>query len=112
MSDEVLVDGQVPTIRNDADNHRYVIEVDGDVLGRIDYRVRGTDVALTHTEVDQARSVPGLARRLVDEVLADLRSRGAGVLPYCPYVKKLIDENRAEYIDLVPEDRRGEFDLG
>ncbi|MGC5627733.1 GNAT family N-acetyltransferase [Georgenia sp. Z1344] len=112
MSDDVLVDGQVPTVRNDAEGGRYVVEIGDELLGRIDYRVRGTDVALTHTEVNPERSVPGLARHLVDEALADLRSRGAGVLPYCPYVRRLIDKNRAEYLDLVPEDRRAEFELG
>lgn len=112
MSDEVQVDGEVPTVRNDAGNSRYVIEAGGDVLGRIDYLVHGSDVELTHTEVDEERSVPGLARKLVDEALADLRSRGAGVLPSCGYVRRIIDRNRAEYLDLVPEGRRAEYDLG
>lgn len=108
---EVLVDGVAPTVRDDAENNRYVVEVNGERIGLIDYQLRGENIALVHTEVDQERSVPGLAKLLVHEALEDARSRGLGVLPYCPYVRRTIDRNRDAYLDLVPEDRRAEFDL-
>ncbi|MDJ1372267.1 N-acetyltransferase [Gulosibacter molinativorax] len=100
-----------PAVRDDAENNRYVIEADGDQLGLIDYRMRDGNIALIHTEVDKAKSVPGLARLLVTEALGDARARGLGVLPYCPYVRRTIDKNRDEFLDLVPEGRRAEFKL-
>lgn len=109
---EVLVDGKRPRVRDDAENNRYVVEVDGERLGLIDYKLRGENIALVHTEVDPDRPVPGLAKLLVAETLADVRQRGLGVLPYCPYVRRTIDRNREQYLDLVPEDRRAEFELG
>ncbi|KAB1644911.1 GNAT family N-acetyltransferase [Gulosibacter chungangensis] len=108
---EVLVNGEVPIVRDDAENNRYVIEAGSDRLGLIDYRLRGENIALIHTEVDKSKSVPGLARLLVTEALADARARGLGVLPYCPYVLHTIDRNREDFLDLVPEGRRAEFKL-
>lgn len=108
---EVLVNGEAPKVRDDAENNRYVIEAGGERLGLIDYRLRGENIALIHTEVDPDKSVPGLARMLVSEALADVRARGLGLLPYCPYVRRTVDRNRDEFLDLVPEGRRAEFDL-
>ncbi|MGO1174451.1 MAG: GNAT family N-acetyltransferase [Actinomycetaceae bacterium] len=112
MKEHVLVSGQVPTVRDDAERERYVAEIAGHVpLGRIDYHRREHMVSLRHTEVDPDRSVPGLARLLVDGALADIRARGLRVLPYCPYVRTVIDENRDRYLDLVPRSMWERFDL-
>lgn len=108
---KVFVNGETPTVRDDVENSRYVVEAGDEQLGFIDYKIRGNDLSLIHTEVDQAKSVPGLARLLVTETLADARVRGLGVLPYCPYVLRTIDRNRDDFLDLVPEDRRTEFKL-
>ena len=51
----------------------------------------------------------GLAGRLVAETLDDARRRGLGVLPHCPFVRSYIDTHLAQYLDLVPPDRRAEF---
>jgi hypothetical protein len=33
------------------------------------------------------------------------------VLPFCPYVRKVIAENLSQYLDLVPVEERERFDL-
>ena len=33
------------------------------------------------------------------------------MLPFCPFVNSYIAEHRDEYLDLVPESHREEFDL-
>lgn len=108
---DVLVNGHIPTVRDDVANSRYVVEANGEQLGLIDYRLNGAELSLIHTEVDQDKSVPGLARLLVDGALADARSRQLGVLPVCPYVRRVIDRNRDDYLDLVPEHQRARFEL-
>lgn len=89
---------------------RYEITVDGAPAGFADYRRHGNDYALTHTEIDDALAGRGLGSRLVAGVLADLRERGAGLLPYCSFVRAYLDRH-PEYVALVPPDRRAEFDL-
>ena len=42
--------------------------------------------------------------------LADVRSEGLSVLPFCPFVRDYIARH-AEYVDLVPEAMRAKFDL-
>jgi hypothetical protein len=48
--------------------------------------------------------------RHIPEQLDETRSEGLLVEPYCPYTRSYINRH-PEYLDLVPEDRRGDFDL-
>ena len=52
----------------------------------------------------------GLASQLVRQALDKTRAEGLLVEPYCPFTRRYISEH-AEYLDLVPEDRRDDFDL-
>jgi len=97
-------------VADDAANHRYTITVDGEVAGFIDYHDRGSNRAMLHTEVNDAFEGHGLGSTLVSAALDDARSRGLAVLPYCPFVRSYLASHPA-YVDLVPPDRRGEFDL-
>ena len=91
------------------DSHRYEITVDGAVVGFVTYRSAPGVLDLLHAEVDPGWSGRGLAGRLVAATLDDARRRGLDVLPHCPYVRHVIDEHQAEYLDLVPARRRPEF---
>jgi predicted GNAT family acetyltransferase len=86
--------------------------LDGDELGAIaEYELRGDVIAFTHTETMPGHEGRGVARRLVTAALADVRSRGLEVLPFCPYVRKVIADHPDEYLDLVPAGARAKFDL-
>jgi uncharacterized protein len=99
------------TVRDNPAQHRYEI-YDGDRLaGFSDYKLTKTRVAFTHTEVDPAFGGRGLARELVTEELDDARRRGLAVLPFCPYVRKVIASNPEQYLDLVPARDRERFQL-
>jgi hypothetical protein len=52
-----------------------------------------------------------MAKQLVTRALQDARSRGLAVLPFCPYVRKVISENPEQYLDLVPVRDRARFQL-
>lgn len=73
--------------------------LDGDELvGRIDYRVRPSALALIHTEVEPKRQ--GLGSELVEGALDDIRARGLKIVPVCPFVDAYI-RRHPEYADLV-----------
>lgn len=89
---------------------RYELRVDGELAGFAQYRLKPDQISLTHTEIDDRFEGQGLASRLISFALDDARERGLAVLPFCPFVNAYIQRHR-EYVDLVPEDRRAEFDL-
>ena len=74
---------------------KYVAELQGeDVTGHLDWEARGDDVRVaTHTIVPQAIGGRGVARALVDRLIADAREQGFKVVPQCWYVAKKFDEN-------------------
>jgi predicted GNAT family acetyltransferase len=99
------------TVRDNQAESRYEVYDDERLAGFAVYQLDGQQIALTHTEVAPAFGGRGLARQLVTEALDDARRRGLGVLPFCPYVRKVIGENAGTYLDLVPETDRDRFGL-
>lgn len=89
---------------------RFELIEDGTVLGFLDYRRHGDEYALPHTKVDPRFEGRGHGGTLVRGALSEIASRGGTVLPYCPFVPRVIADN-PEFIDLVPVDRRGDFGL-
>jgi predicted GNAT family acetyltransferase len=97
-------------VRDNPDEERYEIVVDGRLAGFAQYRVRPGLLAFVHTEVDDAYEGQGLGSKLVDFALADVRGRDLDVLPFCPFVNAYI-RRHPEYTELVPADRREAFGL-
>lgn len=98
-------------VTNNAANTRFEITVDDVVAGHAQYRQAPKQLrAFMHTEVDPAYRGQGLGGTLIKSALEATREEGLGVLPYCPAVQGVI-ANNPEYLDLVPEDRRDEFNL-
>src|ERR1700733_7475514 len=90
---------------------RFEIRVGGELAGLAEYRRRPPLIAFTHTLIDPRFDGQGLAHRLVSTALSQARSAGLAVLPFCPFVRSFIADHRDEYLDLVPVDLRGAFDL-
>lgn len=107
MSDPPAV---VVVVRDDPEQHRFEVVVDGTVAGVTQYRERPAGFAFVHTEVDQAYAGRGLGGILVRGALDAMRYRHTSVLPYCPFVLGYIRRHPA-YLDLVPVDERSAFDL-
>ena len=81
------------SVRDNPAQHRYEI-YDGDRLAGIsEYKLTKNKIAFTHTEIDPAFGGRGLARELVTQELDDARRRDLAVLPFCPYVRKVIASN-------------------
>lgn len=98
-------------IRDNPEQRRYEILVDDRLAGFSEYKIGRDRIAFLHTEVLDEFAGRGLARRLVDEELGDSRRRGMAVLPFCPYVRRVIAQNPDRYLDLVPASQRARFDL-
>ncbi|MEZ5076242.1 MAG: GNAT family N-acetyltransferase [Solirubrobacterales bacterium] len=97
-------------VADNPEESRYEIRVDGELAGRIDYRSRGSRVAMIHTEIDPAFEGRGLATQLISTALDEARERGLQVLPHCPFVRAYVARH-AEYVELVPEAARERFGL-
>jgi predicted GNAT family acetyltransferase len=95
---------------DDPDARRMEIHVGGRRAGFVDYRRQPRLVALVHTETDPAFRGRGLASTLIRATLDSARADGVAVLPTCPFVRSFVRRN-PEYLDLVPAERRAEFDL-
>lgn len=90
---------------------RYEIRDGDELAGFSECRLASGTIAFTHTEVDPAFNGRGLAKALVAEALEDARRRGLAVLPFCPYVRKVIAAEPTRYLDLVPLRDRDRFKL-
>lgn len=99
-----------PVVRDNPDEQRYEIHVDGRLGGFAQYRVRPGLLAFIHTEIDEAFEGQGLGSTLVQQALDDARAKGVAVLPFCPFVNAYIHRH-PEYTDLVPETHREAFGL-
>lgn len=87
-------------IRNNADDLRYELVVDGEVVGELRYGVRPDRIALIHTEISPALEGRGLGARLVAGALDDIRARQQRINPICPFVRSYL-RRHPEYADLV-----------
>lgn len=86
--------------RDEPDNHRYVVLVEGEVAGKAVYHLRGDRYLFVHTEVSDDYSGLGLATKLVHYSLEDLRSRHGRLVPICPFYLAYLKRNPG-YDDLV-----------
>lgn len=96
------------TVQDAPERSRFEIEVDGELAGFIDYRKDGDEYALPHTRIYPQFEGHGLGGELVRGALVEIAQRGGTVLPYCPFVPKVIRDN-PELTELVPEDQRATF---
>jgi predicted GNAT family acetyltransferase len=97
-------------VRDDAEDRRFEIWVDGELAGFTTYSLRSGFISFLHTELDPSFQGQGLAQELIADALRSARERGLRVLPFCPYVRGFIARNSG-FLDLVPEQDRARFDL-
>ena len=97
-------------VRHLADAYNFAILVDDEVAGYTEYRMGPGVRAFMHTIVDPKFRGQGLAGQLVKFGLDETRAEGLLGEPYCPFTLRYISEHH-EYLDLVPKDRRADFEL-
>jgi len=99
-----------PKVVDDPEAGRFEVRVDGAVAGFAEYHRNGTAVSFTHTVIDPGFEGRGLGSVLARGALDATREAGRSVLPFCPFIRGYIQRHPA-YLDLVPVDRRTEFEL-
>lgn len=98
------------TLVDNTQAKRFEYSVDGTLAAFEDYVLDGDTIAFNHTEA-VAGAAPGSAAGLVRGILEEAKARGLKVLPNCGYVAGYIRKHPAEYLDLVPADRRADYGL-
>jgi hypothetical protein len=88
-------------VRDNPDESRYVVLVDGELAGFALYRLRKGRITIFHTEIDPAFEGRGLAGELARYALEDVRARGLELEPRCPFFAGYIRRHPDEYLDLV-----------
>ena len=90
-------------VRNQPDQRRYEVVVDGEVGGYSQYIRQGDRVIFVHTEIDPAFEGQGLGGILARGALDDVRASGRRVIARCPFIAGWL-ERHPEYADLVVQD--------
>jgi predicted GNAT family acetyltransferase len=88
-----------PQVTHDPAAGRFEIHTEQG-MALLNYRHRGPDLDLVHTEVPQALEGHGYGAKLATSALDYARREGMSIIPTCPYVKAYIDRH-PEYADLV-----------
>lgn len=83
-----------------SDQQQYELYLDGHLACLATYLEAGSVIVLPHTETDPAYGGRGLASRLIEFSLADIRSAGRRVDPACPFVAAFIAKH-PDYQDLI-----------
>ena len=81
------------TVRDNPDELRDELLVDGTMAGEILYRLRSDAVVLVHTEVAPQFEGQGLGGKLVAGALADIRARGLRPVAVCPFVRAYLQRH-------------------
>lgn len=97
-------------VRDNPDESRYEIRVDGQLAGFTEYVQHGDVADFVHTEIEEQYEGRGLATVLIGQALDDARRRGWQVMPYCAFVRRFVQKH-PDYRDLVPAEGQARFGL-
>jgi predicted GNAT family acetyltransferase len=84
---------------NEADSC-YEISIDGKRVALTHFVDNNGIAIFDHTETDPAFEGQGIAGRLVQQAMDDIRARGLRVWPLCPFVVHWFKKN-PDYADLI-----------
>ena len=88
-------------VRDNPQEARYELLVDGRLAGFAQYRLAGERITMYHTEVEPEYGGRGLGDELARAALDDVRRRGLILVPLCPFIAAYIRHRPGEYLDLV-----------
>ena len=97
-------------VADNPEQARYEITADGEVAGYVTYQLSDGVIDFQHTRTDDKFRGHGIGGRLIQSSLDSARQRHLAVLPTCPFTRRWIADH-PEYKDLVPVDRRADYDL-
>jgi len=80
--------------------HRFEAELDGTPAGFIEYKVRGNEILLIHTETLAGFEGKGVASALAQAALDEIRERDEKAVVICPFITSWLTRH-PEYQDIV-----------
>ncbi|MDY3118404.1 MAG: GNAT family N-acetyltransferase [Peptoniphilus sp.] len=86
-------------IRFEEEKQRSAAYVEGKEIGESTYSNAADLWIIDHTYVEKAYNGQGIARKLVDTIVENARSKGIQLMATCPYALKLFETN-PEYADV------------
>lgn len=86
-------------VEHNADESRFETAVNGK-LALLNYRMKGTAIVFTHTEVPAEFEGRGIGSKLARAGLEYARNSGMKVVPLCPFIAEYV-RRHPEYQDLV-----------
>lgn len=95
-------------VREEPDEHHFVIEVDGTEAGVARYEIHDGRYVFTSTVVEDDHEGQGVGSTLARGALDELRERAVAVVPLCPFIAGWI-ERHDDYADLVDEELLAEL---
>ena len=104
-----MSDDHHPQVRDEPEQSRYEVWLDGQLVGFARYVRRGGRAFFVHTEIDPGHEGAGLGSALAKGALEAERSLGEPVVPLCPFIRAYIDRH-PEYIDIVDRDMLARID--
>lgn len=82
------------TVTDEGTHGAYRTDVAGtDVPAELTWKARGGDRVADHTFTPPQARGQGIARKLVEAMVADAREHGFKIVPQCPYVAALFRKN-------------------
>ena len=79
---------------------KYSLKLDGERVGVLTYRDAGDRRVLVHTEVEPDYGGQGLATKIIEFALNDIREKGKRIVVVCPVVAHYL-ETHHDYDDLI-----------
>ena len=72
----------------------FYIENNGELVGKMIFRHTGSkQITIDHTEVTDDETGKGLGKEMVTEAVSYARKEGLTIVPSCPFVAHVFDEN-------------------
>ena len=85
---------------NDKNQGAFVITDAGEQLGEMVLAIIDNDLVVYHTEVSPKAEGKGLAKILLNAMVAYAREKGLKVIPLCPYVHAQFKRHPADFEDV------------
>lgn len=74
------------------DDHRFEFYID-DSVAFIEYKLKGDDILLMHTEVPEALQGIGIGYALILKAFQEIEQKELRVVPLCPFIKSFLRKN-------------------
>lgn len=85
---------------DDRNRGAFYLEEEGKQIGEMVIGISETALTVYHTEVDEDKSGQGLAKSMLDKMVAYAREKDLQVVPLCEYVHVQFKRHPDEYEDV------------